>query len=209
MRGEALRWGRRWAPGVAVMGVLAAGVLALGGCTADADAEPGPSVSTSGSPTASASPSQSPIVAPVRPAEMERSDEVGALAAAEYFMELFAYVMATGDVVEWDAVSYGECEFCSRIREDVQRVYEAGGRYSGGALLDVTAVAGPQHPTLGGYPVTVDFSVGPGSEHDAAGAVVRELSSEDESVVVDTVFTAKGWTLVELSVDASFSVYAP
>ena len=199
MRGEALRWGRRWAPGVAVMGVLAAGVLALGGCTADADAEPGPSVSTSGSPTVSASPSQSPIVAPVRPAEMERSDEVGALAAAEYFMELFAYVMATGDVVEWDAVSDPSCGFCAGVRGDVVRVYEAGGRFEGLSLTTAGSEVLGYDEVLNGFGVGITFELPAGLERSAAGDVVGERAGDSGLAVLDVTPSEQGWHLVGLS----------
>ena len=38
------------------------------------------------------------MAAPEPPAELERTDEVGAAAAAEYFLELYPYVLQTGDV---------------------------------------------------------------------------------------------------------------
>jgi len=196
MRGEALRWGRRWAAGVAVMGVLAAGVLALGGCTADADAEPGPSVSTSGSPTVSASPSQSPIVAPVRPAEMERSDEVGALAAAEYFMELFSYVFRSGDLAEWNAVSAQDCSFCANVLADVEATYLPGGSYRGGAFARERAELVAHDPSIGVYTASVAFSIGEFEVVDRAGAYVRTIDAEAGTALLDVIHAADGWTLL-------------
>jgi len=196
MRGEALRWGRRWAAGVAVMGVLAAGVLALGGCTADADAEPGPSVSTSGSPTVSASPSQSPIVAPVRPAEMERSDEVGALAAAEYFMELFAYVMATGDVVEWDAVSDPSCGFCANVRTDASDIFGAGGSYRGGAFSLTAGEVVGFDPTFAVHAVQFRYTADSATVLNGDGSMAREIPASDGYLVLDVGYLPTGWVLV-------------
>ena len=195
MRGEALRWGRRWAAGVAVMGVLAAGVLALGGCTADADAEPGPSVSTSGSPTVSASPSQSPIVAPVRPAEMERSDEVGALAAAEYFMELHEFTYASGSTTEWSAASGQSCGFCTSVLQAVTSAYSAGGRIENGASSFTDFALVGHDIGLNVFGVSLSFDVEESRRIDAAGTVTGVIPAESGTLILELAPSARGWTI--------------
>ncbi len=185
-----------------VLGLLAACSSATPSPTATLTSPPA-TVSTSAPP-----PSATPESPPVQPPEMQRSDEVGAVAAAEYFMALWAYSVASGDLSEWDALSATGCTFCSRVRDDVIRVYDAGGSYRGGQLEKVEATPGRRDPTLGGFPVSITFSIAGGAELDAAGSVVREIDPEVSTVVIDTVFSSQRWRLVELSVDAAHSVYS-
>src|SRR5699024_10520245 len=56
---------------------------------------------------------------PPRPADMARDDEAGAVAAAMYFLSLFAYGAATGDVAEWDTMSASGCLGCAGFREEM------------------------------------------------------------------------------------------
>ncbi len=72
------------------------------------------------------------MVAPTHPPEWQTGNNVGALAAATYFMELYNYVIATGDLTEWDAVSDPGCEYCASVHDDVAALVDAGGRYDGG-----------------------------------------------------------------------------
>ena len=192
MRGDALRRGHRWTAGALVMGTLA-----LGGCTGDPGPGPTGSASTSASPTAAASPSPTPIVAPVRPAEMERSDEVGALAAAEYFMELYAYTFRTGDLTEWNAVSGQTCGFCSNARAEVERVYGAGGRFVGGGLedLDEVRVVGVDEQLVV-FGVQLRYAYAEGSEVSAAADVVDQIAPDEGYVVLDVAPSVRGWILM-------------
>ncbi len=85
--------------------------LLLGGCTGgDPEPSPGPEVSEAvePSPTPTPTPTQQPVVAPEPPADLARTDEIGAAAAAEYFSRLYSYTMQTGDVDEWEAMSCGQ-----------------------------------------------------------------------------------------------------
>lgn len=133
---------------------------------------------------------------------MERTDEVGAAAAAEYFMRLYRYVLQTGDLSDWEAVSAQGCGFCDRVGEDVTRVYGAGGRYVGGELELGPAEALNQDPVTGGYAVGVPYSANVSAELNAFGEVVREFPALDEYGIVDEIFSSGGWTLVGFSVRA-------
>jgi len=140
--------------------VLAAG-LALSACTG---VTPEPEVSTGPTgdptPTASASPSPSPSVPtkPERPEAMEREDAEGAAAAAEYFIELYPYVMATGDTEEFEAMSHRACGFCDDALEQARQIEEGGWRYTGGgSTLSVTQTY-ERDDLTGIYPLDVEIS---------------------------------------------------
>lgn len=175
--------------------------LLLAGCTDDVPLTP-PTVSSAAPvPDATVMPTEttSPVVLPARPPDMGRDDDVGAAAAATYFMRLFEYVMKTGDVREWEVVSAQGCDFCTSVAADVERVYSTGGRIDGGRMtLEPADVLG-QDPTLGGYGVGIPFEIDEGAELDSEGVVVTEKAAESAYAVVDVIYSAAGWTIVGLS----------
>lgn len=129
-----------------------AGLLVLAGCTpAEGEETPSPTVSESSSESTEpvtdetgdddasggADPSEDPseppdVEAPERPAEMDEETVDGAIAAAKYFMELYPYIYATGDLTEWDALSDEGCGFCGNAQESVTELHSAGGYAEGG-----------------------------------------------------------------------------
>lgn len=52
----------------------------------------------------------------------------GAAAAAAYFLQLYPYAYATGDLSEWSAMSDPGCGFCSNVRDNVTRLESSGHR---------------------------------------------------------------------------------
>src|SRR6478609_144939 len=114
---------------LAVGAVVAVGWV-VAGCTGGGDPGPSPSVEEPVVPSPSGTPEPSPTetgpVKPERPAAMERDDAEGAAAAAEYFLELYPYVMTTGDTTEWDAMAHEECESCRGLIGDAATRAEDG-----------------------------------------------------------------------------------
>lgn len=72
----------------------------------------------------------------------------GAAAAASYFMELYPYVLATGDLAEWDAISADTCDFCINTRAEVERLEAAGLRSIGGGQNSLCRWQGPRGERL-------------------------------------------------------------
>ncbi|MDR7383344.1 DUF6318 family protein [Promicromonospora iranensis] len=120
-----------------VAGLFVAVGLTLSGCTGSS---PDPEVTASSTedssgnstPAVSASPSPSAPTKPERPDAMERDDAEGAAAAAEYFIELYPYVMATGDTEEFEAMSHRACGFCDDALEDIASFQANDQTYRGG-----------------------------------------------------------------------------
>ena len=139
-----------------------AGLLVLVGCTpAEGEETPTPTVSDGASeatePAADEAgdddasggedPSEEPppppeVEAPERPAEMNEETVDGAIAAATYFMELYPYIYATGDLAEWDELSDDGCEFCDNSRELALDLTEGGGYATGGEVEIFSADGG-------------------------------------------------------------------
>lgn len=178
---------------LAVLGVAIGLVTACG----STPPEPRPTFAEH-TPTSTPTPAPTPTqdVAPTRPAEMERTDEVGAAAAATYFMELYSYVLRTGDHTEWDGVGVADCVFCSGTREDVERIYGSGGRITGGEMTLGRPELLVFDAGVGVYALSVPYSFTSGSEQDASGDVVAAYEAAEGALVLEVIHSATGWLLV-------------
>ena len=127
---------------------------------------------------------------------MTRTDEVGAVAAATYFMDLFRYVLRTGDHVEWDRIGIEDCNFCTGTRARVERVYGSGGRIEGGDMTLGDAEVLGFDDALGVYAVSVPSVFASGTERDSAGNVLATYEAVDGMLVVEVIYSTAGWTLV-------------
>ena len=86
-------------------------------------------------------------------------------------MSLYPYVLATGDLAEWNAMSADTCDFCTNTRAEVERLQGAGQRSLGG--VTVVSASGQD---LGGndwYAARLTVQIDPSSDVDGSGAVVR------------------------------------
>jgi hypothetical protein len=160
---------------------------------------PTPAPTPPPAPTAEAVVEEEPqiLAPPERPAEMDRVDEVGAVAAAEYFLELSSYVFATGDLEEWKRISADNCGFCASVRQDIEEVYGAGERYVGGAITtDGGRVVGIDQ-MLAIYGVELPFTAASGQRLDAQGREVEDIAADQGYFVLDVIPASdRGWVLL-------------
>ena len=71
---------------------------------------------------------------------MSQVDTETAEAVAVYFLQLYPYVYATGDLAEWRALSHPECIFCADVATDVESASSRGESTEGGALVTSDSV---------------------------------------------------------------------
>lgn len=191
--------------GVRVAGVSAALVVALAGCSGT----PHPASSTPGgdgtvvtsSPTTVSVPSPT-TTPPARPTAMDRADSQGAIAAATYFISLYSYAYATGDLVEWKAMSDPACIFCGSVVGNVEKMQSLGHTSQGPSISIDSAQSAP--PAAGTGILTVELQVeqGPSVERDAAGVVVDRVDeSKSLSLVVALAHDRAAWIVHEISTD--------
>ena len=64
---------------------------------------------------------------PQRPAEADQHNLTGAIAVAEYFITLYPYVYATGDLTAFRAMSDATCKFCDSVINNTTSMHTAGG----------------------------------------------------------------------------------
>ncbi|WP_372594719.1 DUF6318 family protein [Actinotalea sp.] len=131
------------------------------------------------------------------PPEMERDDEVGAVAAAKYFMALYEWAYGTGELELWDQVSGQTCEFCANTHDAVSGAYLDGARiestqaqFSDFALIDID-----QQLLI--YSVRLAYSLPEATHIDATGATLGTIPAESGTLVVDVVPSARGWVLLD------------
>ena len=177
--------------------------VAVAGCTAGGPDPVTSSSATSAAPTPTLSPSAaaSPTVsvaAPQRPSEMDRTDESGARAAAVYFVNLYSYVLVTGDTAEWDSMTWETCTFCARIREIAISIQSDGASTVGGDLT-VYDIAVAHDDLLDGYPVRVGFAQEPATRIRADGTVAKEMPRNSGHVQVDMKWVDTGWKVLEVA----------
>jgi len=132
----------------------------------------------------------------VPPADLERTDETGAAAAATYFLELYGYVMQTGDVATWDAMSWEQCEFCKSTRDVALAIASRGETFTGGDISALSSSVLPMDELLGGYPVDVSVEQGASKHHAETGELLGESTGRPGVVRVDTLPEADGWKIL-------------
>ena len=64
---------------------------------------------------------------PQRPARADQHDLTGAIAAAQYFITLYPYVYATGDLTAFRTMSDATCKFCDSVITSAAAMHVAGG----------------------------------------------------------------------------------
>ncbi|WP_255499749.1 DUF6318 family protein [Actinotalea sp. JY-7885] len=190
--------------GTAALLIGACAVGGLAGCTRDS-VEPTPAPTVSSSPTATPSPTPTPTtppeaIAPERPAAMDEISVAGAEAAATYFMQLYPYAYATGDLTEWRNLSDPECVFCNSVVLNVEEQVAAG-HSSTGSRMDVHEVFAWEI-SVGRYGATVNATEGPSMELDASGELVSQrLTPETNELTYALAHDGTAWRVLEVGVE--------
>ncbi len=187
---------------------IASAVIGLGvmtglvACTPD---PPEPTPTASSSEPATPTPTPTPTtpreaVAPERPAAMDEISVAGAEAAAAYFLQLYPYVYATGDLAEWKALSHPECVFCASVIENVE-TQVAAGETNRGSAVEVASVVGLETTPGEWYSVDAVFVEGPSERLNASGEVISAREQPQEvAATLALVVEGTTWSVRALEV---------
>jgi len=126
---------------------------------------------------------------------MERDDIEGAKAAAEYFLELYPYVYATGDLEEWRAMSDPACEFCEGAAGHATELFSAGGYGVGGDIEVLEIGAAPPDDDWEHFRVGVDGVESPSVEYSRSGEVLRTIAGGEVTYNFALLPTESGWVV--------------
>ena len=130
---------------------IALAALALAACTSQSP-EPSASATASHSASVTQSPPSTPTPAPPTPSATPTTDaqdvttpparpealdgpatEDNAKAVGRYYLSLFPYAVATGDLAAMDDLSAEGCKYCKHLRGIVTEIHDAGNHGTGGA----------------------------------------------------------------------------
>jgi hypothetical protein len=132
---------------------------------------------------------------------MKRKDAKGAAAAAEYFIELYPYVMATGDTEEFEAMSHRACDYCTGTLENADWLQETGGSFEGG-LTDAVLAKTYQRDELTGI-TPFDFVTSQGEIwiRDEKRNQIDHVSTVEFEARVEVGRRDGAWVIVEVAPD--------
>jgi len=183
--------------------VLTAAACLVAGCTGGQEPTPSPPSATAvePAPAPSPTPTTDAPVKPERPAAMDTDDAAGAAAAAEYYVELYAYVMTSGDTSEWDAMSHAECESCAGLLEQARTIAERGDTFVGGATSAEVDDPGKyvRDQQTGIYPLDIAISEEASIIQDAAGAELYSSVGETSRKRIEMGRLNGSWIVVGIA----------
>ncbi|WP_456789692.1 DUF6318 family protein [Cellulomonas sp. P5_C5] len=116
-------------------------------------------------------------MAPARPTALDEPPSVdGAADVAAYFIELYPYLLATGDQKGWRDLSDSECVFCHDVIDDANVMAAAGHRREGGSV-DISDVVGTEIGAGSSYSVELTMVEAPARLTDRDRAPVDDWSA--------------------------------
>ncbi|MFE4465152.1 DUF6318 family protein [Oerskovia sp. NPDC056781] len=184
---------------VLVVGTVLVGVLVGCAPTEPVVESPSPVVSGEQSPTPVPTPTPTGPVKPERPADMDRTDGVGAAAAATYFLELYPYVKGTGDLEEWNALSFPEeCEFCVNLAKSATDLRSTGQTFVGGGVEAEVSKAYEFDTLYGAYPLDVAVRQAELQILAKDGNVVSAEPESSTTLRVVVIHDGTAWRLMDV-----------
>lgn len=193
----------------AFRGVLSGSVLRVGvglvavggvvGCTA-AEQEPAPTAA----PTVTSEPTPDPEPTDEAPQEPQAPlprtgtpDERDAEAAGEFFLELYEYVLLTGDTAQWEKRSDPECGFCANVLEAARENEAQGMRFEGVRIENDPARFVAFDDAFSIYLVEVPYRAAATQIVDGDGAVTRSFEPDTGFLRMEVGYEPRvGWHLV-------------
>lgn len=177
-----------WSRGTLTLGLC---VALAAGCTAGSGTPAEPTFApTTTAPQPTAEPTPEPGVAtpvePEAPSPLLSStpNERDAEKAAEYFLELYEYVLETGDLETWDFRGYVDCGFCSSISEDVSSLTADGAKHHGIAYDVGYSQVVEFDDVLRSFVVELRYSSTAGEVVSPDGSQVRAFEANEEGYLL-------------------------
>ena len=129
---------------------------------------------------------------PERPAGMDELSPEGLRLAGEYFMSLYPYVYATGDLSDWQAMSDPECGFCNSVITKVTKLHDAGGWVDPTPHEAVAVSYGVSEEDPNVWVVTFHYSHPESLDHDGSGGT-SSVKAEDVTFALQMRWTGQTW----------------
>ena len=105
-------------------------------------------------------------------------------------------MLQTGDLTEWDAMSFPTCEFCTTTHDFVVTTLGSGGSFSGGVTMAEVITVHPLAELEGGYPIDLQVTQGTTLRLDAAGNQVSSFAGSVSTARFHTVYADEAWRIL-------------
>jgi hypothetical protein len=153
-------------------------------------------------PTATASAIADAATLPQRPKELDaKPSPAAAIAVARYFIQLYPYTYATGDLAAWNALSHRQCKFCRSTHDNVRNAVGKGNHGTGG-LIEINDEQVRENSPGSSYEVVLDYIQRATKVLDAKGNAIRTYpESAPSRVTLVLHWDKRGWIVRGVSVD--------
>lgn len=169
-------------------GIVLVTALVVGACSSDpAPKEPEPTT-----PTTTATPA---VTVPSMPTQASEDSPEGAAAFVKYYVDVFNYAAATGDVEELTRLSSPDCEGCQSYIKLYKETYEAGGYFRGGDWKIGDLEVAPD--TMANYLTTL-VTVEPGTFKENAQDTESRDAGEQAKVSFAVEKNSGSWRTLQL-----------
>ncbi|MBM6979519.1 MAG: hypothetical protein I3J03_07360 [Actinomyces succiniciruminis] len=165
-----------------------------------------PPATASASPTPTLSPEDAAARAtalamePPAPYTPEFTPE-GAATAATYFLNLYPYVYATGDLDAWQNMSEDDCEFCNSVISNVTELHDAGGWADSWEQEIAPLEYWMDDADPNRYVVRTQVSYGAHASYSGDGASSTQTNAADEILLVQMRWTESDWTVEVVDIE--------
>ncbi|NDR54720.1 DUF6318 family protein [Actinomyces sp. 565] len=119
----------------------------------------------------------------------------GAAQAATYFLNLYPYVYATGDLDAWKKMSDDNCEFCNNVITNATELHDAGG-WADPWEQEITPLewwTDQDDPNR--YVVRAKTSFDVHSTHSGDGVEVTHTEGADEILLIQMLWKNSTWSV--------------
>jgi hypothetical protein len=130
---------------------------------------------------------------------MSEATADGAAAAAGYYLSLYQYIYATGDLTEWTALSAPSCEFCTKVSAEVTEIHSRGAHVI--SPMRVTSTEGVELDAARWYTAHVGLSFDESQEVASDGSTVLKDPAGDYSMTLAMTW-ADGWIIDAVGLDS-------
>ena len=161
---------------------------------------PVPTVSPTPTPVPTSGPDQDVTHPPTEPSALAGpASKANAAQVATYFLRLFPYAVATGDLAAWDELSSDTCRYCATVRRMVEEIHGPGNHGTGGAY-DITSSDSYVNDD-GTFVVVAEATQYPSQTIDPKGRLVEDFPGVNHyRVRVGLTFDGR-WTVTGVQVD--------
>ncbi|WP_269471414.1 DUF6318 family protein [Actinomyces howellii] len=134
---------------------------------------------------------------PTRLEGMDENSPYGASQVAAYFLNLYPYAYATGDLTAWKEISGDECIFCNSVIANVTEVHSGGGwsEHWQQELAVISYGTDPADPSR--LVIEIHISTPDRMAYEGTPIMGRRISGGETTILVQVYWKGDHWIVEE------------